>query len=324
VSLIGFKVGINTESTATLKDFIYLDDYVLETNPPIIFDFEQLELERDFQAIKSLTDGKLSVARVFIFADGRAAPEFANDGSVTEFDKFFYQDFDELVSIAARNGIMLMPVLLDFLWCDRAKEVSRVQLGGHSDIIKNLSKRRTFLDRALKPLLQRYGTNPTIFAWDIINEPEWVMEGVPEEIPEGLDPEFVTVQQMRDFVKACAEYVHRYTSHRATVGSARQMWLRYWRGLGLDLYQFHWYDHFSSEEPFPWRSYSELGLDKPCIIGEVPTSTTNYSAREYLDAALELGYSGLLFWSCRARDAFSNLRAATPDIISWCDRRQVC
>ena len=31
-----------------------------------------------------------------------------------------------------------------------------------------------FSTRALRPLLERYGDEPQILAWDVINEPEWI------------------------------------------------------------------------------------------------------------------------------------------------------
>jgi hypothetical protein len=313
VIAIGVKFAINTESTATLAGTIYLDDFRLDTDPPIIFDFELLEADRDFIRLGCST----SIVRVFLFADGRAAPEFGLTGEVADpgFDEYFSEDFDALLEIAERRNVLLIPVLLDFSWCDTPEYVNGVQLGGHSDIIRNATKRQTFLDRALKPLLERYGDNPNIYAWEVINEPEGAMD-----ITGGAwvgDP--VTTQQMQDFVQLCAAMVHDYASQLVTVGSARRMWVHYWEGLGLDLYQFHWYDHHASGDSFPWPPCDELGLDKPCIIGEVPTNNTQYSADEFLQAAHEGGYHGLLVWSYRAGDEYSDFSSARPYLERRCN-----
>jgi hypothetical protein len=311
VIAMGVKVAINDASTATLHGLIYLDDCVLDTTPPLAFDFEQLEVERDLITLKC----SASVVRVFVFADGRASPEFSSSGEVTGFDEYFLQDFDALLETAMQQNLQVIPVLLDFSWCNVVEYVNGVQLGGHSDVIRDAAKRQSFLDNALKLLVQRYAANSQVLAWEVINEPEWVMQGIPGNSPIG-DP--VTIQQMQDFVKACTDVVHLYSSHQVTVGSARRKWLQYWKGLGLDFYQFHWYDHFAAEEPFPWPPYSELGLDKPCIIGEVPTANTAYSVKEYLDAARTGGYHGLLIWSYRARDTSSSFSNARPYLESRC------
>jgi hypothetical protein len=313
VIAIGVKVAINSSSNATLTGTIYLDDFKLDTNPPIILDFEKLEAEIDFDSLKCSS----GTIRVFIFADGRAAPEFTSTGEIsnTGFDEYFFQDFDALLEIAVQRNLLLMPVLLDFWWCDSPEIVNGVQLGGHSDIIRDASKRQTFLDNALKPLIQRYASNPQILAWDVINEPEWAMQEVEKDFQIG-DP--VTIQQMQEFVRACVDVVHVYSSHKVTVGSARRKWLDYWKGLGLDLYQFHWYENFVADEVFPWLPYSELGLDKPCVIGEVPTANTPRLVTEYLDAARNGGYHGLLVWSYRAGDSFSDFLTARRYLESRC------
>jgi hypothetical protein len=313
VSLIGLKMAINSGSSSAVTGVIWLDEFVLETDPPLAFDFEQTELDAEFTEVRGPAGRALSLVRFFIFCDGRAAPSFAPDGSVTGIDDSFYRDFDALLRVAARHGVFLMPVLLDFGWCAHARTVSGVRLGGHANVIRDAAKRQTFLENALEPLIERYGKHPAIFAWDICNEPEWIIDGIPSGLRQDL--EVVTLDEMRGFVQSCAEYVHRLSpTHLVTLGSARRMWLALWSGLHLDLYQFHWYDKFHREEPFPWRPYDELGLDKPCMIGEVPTANTRITRQQFITAAQEGGYSGLLFWSYGARDPFSNL--------CWTQRRR--
>jgi hypothetical protein len=224
VIALGFKAAINSASNATISGPIYLDDYALETNPKITFDFERLEVERDFADLRSVLDRWCSerAARVFVFANGAAAPSFAPNGEVIGLDENFFQDFDALLNAARQSNIFLMPVLLDFYWCDTLKIESGVQVGGRSEIIRDQNKRQTFLDRALGPLIERYRNEPRIIAWDLINEPEWAMQEVPKDFQVG-DP--VLVSQMQDFVRQCAEVIHSRSLHPVTVGSARRKWL---------------------------------------------------------------------------------------------------
>jgi uncharacterized protein (TIGR03437 family) len=317
VRLIGFKIGVNSQSGAEIRGAVDIESFRIDFPPPrlpVIWDFEELEIEKDFRAAKELLAGvDLSVVRIFTLADGRAAPEF-NAGAASGFDRTFFDDFDALLTVAARRGVRVMPVLLDFNWFTRPRTVSRAQLGGHSDVIRDPVKLQGFLDRVLTPLLERYKSNPWIYAWDVVNEPEWVMAGVVQPPPSWLDADPVTMDQMREFVRQCAQRIHQITPHKVTVGSARFRWLNLWKGLGLDFYQAHWYDHFRAEEPLPWMSVRELNLDKPVIIGEVPTASTSVTGAQFVDEAITAGAEALLFWSFRASDEYSGLRAAVETL----------
>ena len=303
VALVGVKLGLNSFARDPIVGFLDVESVRLPTaaNPDLAFDFHESEIEQDFRVANRPGE----VVRFFVFGDGRAAPEFAADGRVSGLDAEFFRDFDELLRAAASRNLRVMPVLLDFLWLGHERTVSGVRLRGHADIVRDPVKRASFFERALGPFLERYGSSPWIHSIDIINEPEWVMGGVAPTTPADLDPDFVTVAQMQAFVQQATAYIHEHTQLRVTLGSGRRMWLHLWTGAGLDFYQFHWYDHFENEEPLPWPPASGLGLDKPVIVGEVPSNSTKYSIEQFERAVCTGGYAGLLSWSFRAGDAFS-------------------
>ncbi len=305
---VGFKMGINPNSNDVVGT-VFLDNYVIDTQPAVTFDFERLEIDRDFEDISdTISNWDRKGVRVFIFGNGAASPEFAPDGSVAGLEESFFEDFDVLVQTAEQYGLLLVPVLLDYGWLNEAELVGDVRVGGHSDVIRDPAKRQTFLDNALRPLIQRYcGRTDVFWAWDIINEPEWAITDLPTSYVEprsgrrqASDP--VTSVQMKDFVEACALVIHEVCpSQSVTVGSARLKWLREWQNRNMDIYQFHWYDPFASEEPLPWPPACTLGLDKPVFIGEVPTKDTVHPPGDFLDAACQGGYEGLLYWSYRSK-----------------------
>lgn len=268
-------------------------------------------IEADFAAMK--TQG-VHVVRWFIFGDGRAAPEFDESGMVTGFDEYFFADFDRAIEIAAQNNIYLIPVLWDFHLADAETEENGVKLGGRVSVIADKQVKQSFIDNALLPLLERYGQNPTIIAWDIMNEPEgainlpganWVAEAVPPN-------------QMQDFVNEIGAAIRAHTTQLVTLGSASRAWLPLWQDSNLDFYQFHYYDHMEEQYPLDFAA-SALNLDKPVILGEFPTANTQWSMTDYLDIIARNGYAGALAWSFRTRDkdpasAFPN---AATEFTAW-------
>jgi len=129
-------------------------------------------IEDDFS---HLQDQGVHVIRWFLFADGRASPEFDGTGKVTGFDEYFYKDLDTALEIAAKHDMYLILVLFDFHLADKAQDSSGVPLGGHSQLITDMEKQQSFLDNALKPLLETYKDNKNILAWEVMNEPEGAM-----------------------------------------------------------------------------------------------------------------------------------------------------
>lgn len=272
-------------------------------------DKSRKQIDSDFAYLKSQG---VHVVRWFLFGDCRAAPEFDANGRITGFDKYFLLDLDAALAIARKYDIYLVLVLFDFHLADNAKNVSGVQLGGRSQVIADPATRKSFLNNALKPLLQRYGRNRNIIAWEVMNEPEGAMA-----IPGGKwVGESVSAAAMQSFVNDVVSYIHTYSSQHATVGSASRRWLHYWTSSKLDFYQYHYYDKMEERHPLDYQ-YAKLNLDKPCIIGEFPTKNTKRTMREYLDTIWENGYAGALAWSYRATDKASDFKGVSSDFLDW-------
>lgn len=62
-------------SSATINGAIHLDDCVLETKPPMTFDFKETELFTQLsgmQDVQDITRDRLPIVRIFVFGDERA------------------------------------------------------------------------------------------------------------------------------------------------------------------------------------------------------------------------------------------------------------
>ena len=81
--------------------------------------------------------------------------------------------------------------------------------------------------------------------------------GVGRRDPHTLVGDPVTTQQMEDFVKACSDVVHLYSSHQVTVGSARRKWVHYWQ----DMTKTHLVRFFSTSPVFTAQDGGEIIKD---------------------------------------------------------------
>src|SRR5262249_26347740 len=142
------------------------------------------------------------VLRWWIWVDGRYDPLFDSNGQVTGLDSQFFGDLDAQLQYAANNHVYLDLTLLDTSAFDTAQSVGGVQEGGHRALVTDATVQQSFLDNALKPLLQHVAASSYkdyVLAYDIMNEPERLLPG-----GWGPSADFVTVSQMQTFVKNCA------------------------------------------------------------------------------------------------------------------------
>ena len=241
--------------------------------------------------LEQVAAANISIIRWFLLCDGRAGIEFSADSRPRGLDAHVFSDMDAAIDAVSRHGLQVMFVLLDFGWCNRAKHVNGVQLGGRRRVLKERSSRQLLLDRVFRPILHRYREDQTIAAWDIINEPEWVTLGLGSTNPvSGL-----TRAELRAFIEEAASLIHEVTHHPVTVGSAGSRWRSFYRRLSLDFDQVHWYDALVKAPPLE-MPVEELGFDRPVLLGEFPTRASARSVTEILETARAAGYVGAFEW----------------------------
>lgn len=260
-------------------------------------------LDRTFAAIAG--DG-IKVARVFLLCDARSGVRFDGAGFPLGIDHAVLPDIEAMLGAARRHGVGLIPVLLDFHMCGARKLANGVQLGGRSHLVTDATTAAAFIDRVLAPIVDRFGQDDAVSAWDVINEPEWCLRG-------GLFSRRTAVpfEAMQHFLHGAVACVKRLARQPVTIGCAGTWRLDLVTPLGLDFYQVHWYDRFGW--PALARPVAELGLqDRPVILGEFSGQTARIA--EVLDTAKAAGYEGALVWSVLSDDPHS---AYPPELGAW-------
>ncbi len=238
-------------------------------------------------AFEKLAASGVEYVRWFLLCDGRAGIQFNDRGRPQGLDPFIIADVDAALNTARRHDIRIMFVLLDFLWCDAPRSVRGVQMGGRTHVLHDSESRHALLETVFRPMLERYGDERSIFAWDIINEPEWVKT--------------LTREELRVFLVETVSLVHATTRQPVTVGSAGTRWRDVYKGLGLDFYQVHWYDSLE-HQPSLQTPVADLGFDRPVLLGEFPTRGSRKSSTEIVDTARAAGYAGAFYWSVLSQD----------------------
>jgi hypothetical protein len=268
--------------------------------------------ERMRRALGELAASGATLVRWWLLGDGRAGLREDAAGRVLGLDDRFFGDVDAAVEGLREAGLRAVFVLLDFLWLDAARFVNGVRLGGRRDHIRDASARARLVEAVLAPIAQRYGAEPAVAGWDLMNEPEWATLAVGT-----LDPRrSVSRRQMRAFLAEAVAAFRGRATQPVSVGLASARWLSLLDGLPLDHHQVHWYE---SLDPLTTlvRPVEALGLDRPLLLGEFPTRGASVPPRVILQMAREAGYAGALAWSALAADRATDAVACHETIRAF-------
>ncbi|MDO8586325.1 MAG: sugar-binding protein [Armatimonadota bacterium] len=256
------------------------------------FSNNQTRLQED---LRFLADNEARLVRVFTFCDLRSGVNFDPSGNPLGFDQYALADFDALVSAAEANGLRLIPVLFDYTIADGVYFEQGAPVGERPDLISSPQKRAALRD-LFRSLITRYGGRKAVYAYDIMNEPEYASA--------------VTRTDLELFVQDFADMIHAEDSGaRTTLGCRNRGDLQSWNTFPLDIHQYHHYDGMEGEHPFDYPA-SQLGLQKPVLVGECQPTTVTAK----LNTASRNGYAGILFWSLNADYSF---RDAASQYANW-------
>lgn len=280
------------------------------------------EVSDDFAA---LAQQGVDVVRWFVFGDGGRGITYDMTGRPNGLDPNFIADFQAACDIASKNNIQLVPVLLDYLWLQKAQIQGSVQKGGRSDIITDPNKRHWLITFAFRPIFQQFGCHQAIHSWDVINEPENAIIGGSNQVVGGktmvgsVEMEPVAWSDMTTFVDAIAEEARKSApSSLITVGCAAQKFLSNWKGHALDYYQVHFYwegyPDIAAHDALYNVPANRLGMDKPVVVGEFAVNDQSQQAKPSnipafaatLENWYEKGYAGAWPWKFRNLNANDN------------------
>ena len=265
--------------------------------------------------LELVADNGARVVRWFLLCDGRAGVRLDSDGRARGLDGFVFRDVDAALRLLDQHRLQAMFVLTDFNWFKRPQVVNGVRMFGKRSLVKKADRRRELLDRVVTPLLERFADAPQIHSWDVFNEPEWAVLGLGT-----VDPRKALLDtEMRGYLGELVGRVRAATRHPVTVGLASPRGLGLVRTLGLDFYQWHWYDSLERTTPLA-RPVAQYRVDRPVLLGEFPTRGSARAPGEIRTVSTTAGYAAAWPWSVLATDAFTDRLACVEAVASQARR----
>ncbi len=296
-----FLVGYNYPWYHYGHDFSASSDNILEN---------QNEINAQFA---DMAHHDTHVTRWFMLNDFVQNRLFDDQGHIATLPSDFFRNLDAVLSIARNHQIYLT---LDFIDGPAMLKKDNKDARQDSKIFMDPELRQEFFQRIVNPILQRYGQDPIILAWSPVNEPDYETF----DISESEGHVNIPYDTMRAFLQQFTLAVHTYTHQMATIENGPLHFTHYWTNLGFDFYSPHYYDWMSTLWPDSnpvTNNAQNYQLDKPIVLGELPTGSSRYFVTEFLTGLYNNGHAGAIFWSFNAGDSSSDYENTKEELAAW-------
>ena len=279
-----------------------------------------------------------TVARWFLFCDGRAGIVYDEAGLPAGVDAHLFTDVDAALEIARDVEIRIDLVLFDhrLLFSGVRETIADPVTGallegqlpeGRARMLLSPAGRHALFARVIEPLVRRYGHNgeradlaASVLAFEFMNEPDFVIEEWERDLSRHVSRP-LPFEVAGELVSRLSDLVHEHTPALSTMGAARLHNLWAWDddALGLDVLQVHSYPdtkHPERDADVFGAHASTLGVRRPVILGEFPgdparhpegASPPQRTLSEYLEFAVAGGYAGAWSWSFSGTDAYGRV-----------------
>ncbi len=259
-----------------------------------------------FQGVQS-AQKSLSVVRVWAFERFEAL-QFDSNSMISGLDPEFLANIGKVLDSAGANGVQVYLCLFDF-WAVYGPPSQDIVNAGKTQDYTNLQNKwkgitrsifkdgtalGKFTSNVLVPLVNQIGSHPALFAIDLINEPECLMQKDTFVFPD-----------IRNFIASCSGSIRSANpSVKVSCGFMDFNTAKTNSGVlaqYLDFFDFHVYNTDGSLFSYFQSDFA----GKPCIIGECgyPVGNVPYDqtqevpvAQNFLSNASSLGYAGCILW----------------------------
>ena len=293
-----FVTGINLAWVGTQYDHDFgtnpTRDHDNGEHIPVAYNSEKFE-----EIIKDISEMGVKVVRLWLFERFEGL-SFGPTGTILGITTDFWHNLRDACTIAQKYDVKFYFCLAD-TWAITDSGVS--QFREHyaamiNGIITTEEKRQTFLDAAIE-LLNDEIVKKSVWAVDVLNEPEGIEH---EKILQdrGVATNIFWPQIIQYIKDACTQ-IKEKTGHEVSCGFQESNTVKRFKDeieQSVDFFDFHRYDD-NGDLP----AYQELGISKPCIVGEcgqeyheANDELQKNAVKSFLANSRSLGYSGCMVW----------------------------
>ena len=276
---------------------------LLTTQPQLISEF--------FQQIQGV-----DIVRIWVF-EGLEGIRFDAQKKIIGIDNHLLTNLTAILDAANSHGVKVYLCLMNS-WVvknESPQGLPQNRLNEYqrwNTTVKNIMKDivnnpHDFVTSVLTPLVNQVANHPAVYAIDVMNEPEGMIQDTP----------VVSIPSMRAYISQCCSVIRPRL--KVSVGCMRSSTSESYSNLPVDFWDYHIYDETACLDPYRPGEYN----NKPCLIGESGYALYNTTiasrsanevqvARDFVEMSLNKGYSGCLVWT---KDFTSDSNRAL--IIQW-------
>ena len=272
------------------------------------------------------------IVRWWFHTNGSKTPTYdATTGLVAKISDANIADIKKILDGAAAAGQAVVVSVWSFNMM-KSDQVSATILQNNKDLLQKDANRQAYVDNVITPLVTALKGHPGLYAWEVFNEPEGMIDDGPNPTP-WTGSNYVSITDIQKCVNWFAAGIHA-ADPSALVTNAAWTFLantdvdghkNYYSNsqltsIGgksngtLDFYEIHYYDNWgtvggaNSVSPFV-NPASHWALDKPIMIGEFwdidspgPSNSTIKGADLYT-TLYNNGYQGGWAWQYANADS---------------------
>jgi len=279
---------------------------------------------------QQLNANGINSTRIWITCSSENQAIIINDaGFVSGVSSLFWTHVDQLMNIARNRKVYVMMALISF---DHTKNTYQ-NYQRYRNMMASQTNVNSFADNFVRPLVQRYNSNPYLFSIDVCNEIIWMHEDT-------NNAQF-SWPVLQYYIARVAATIHQNSNVLVTVGDYAKNNSPNFEGnrysnaalqaqynspaAYLDFYKLHYYSWVGRWfGVHPQQTPAQLTLtDKPIVIGEISANgvyTQNSSNQDVFvmsttqgyETAFQNGWQGVMAWTSNGVDGNGGMAQLAP------------